>query len=271
MELKYKFLGYDEGNQTLGTYDTTDTNWGWSFSLKDLPMGRDLQLVESNIVLVGFDRGYFEIDINSGKPTKIVDRWSNVTSARRLKNGNTLITGQDLIKKGINVITLDPNDEIINTVYRTGDYVRMMRPTDTGTYLLGSDDHFLEVDKDLKYNRTLQAPGFEHAWLAHRYSDGTTLLSAGYGAFMANFDYQGNLENTFGSKKDVPEIVSPFFYAAFEILPNGGVLVANWQGHGKDNGNKGRQLVEFDTNGKYVGSWSNSSRISSLQGILLLK
>lgn len=270
MDLKYKFLGYDEGKQTLGTYDTTNPNWGWSFCLKDLPMGRDLQLVESDIALVGFDRGYFEININSGKPTKIVDRWNNVSSARRLKNGNTLITGQNLIEKGINVITLNSNDEIIKTVYRAGDYVRMMRPTNTGTYLLGSDDHFLEVDEELKNDCILQAPGFEHAWLAHRYPDGTTLLSAGYGGFMAKFNYDGHLEYTFGSKKEVPEIVSPFFYAAFEILPYGGVLVANWQGHGEDNGNKGRQLVEFNDKGQYVGSWSNHKRISSLQGILLL-
>lgn len=271
MELDYKFLGYDEGKQTLGTYNTLDPNWGWTLTLEELPMGRDLQRINKNIALVGFDRGYFEIDINSGKPTKIIDRWKDVTSSRRLENGKTLITGLNLIEEGINVITLNSHDEIIKVVKRKGDYVRMMRPTHSGTYLLGSDNHFLETNEDLKGESRLVAQGFEHAWLAHRFLDGTTLVSAGYGGFMAKFDSKGNLQRLFGAKKDVPIEVSPFFYASFEILVNGGVLVANWQGHGINNGCKGRQLVEFDKKGNYVGSWSNRNRISSLQGILLLK
>lgn len=270
MELKYKFIGYDEGKQTLGAYDTADPNWGWTISIEHLPLGRDLQLLDNDIALVGFERGYFEINIINGEVTKIFDKWRNVTSVRRLKNGNTLITGQDLINKGINVITLDPKDKIIKIANRMGDYIRMMRPTNRSTYLLGSDDHFLEVDDELNEMCTFRTEGFEHAWLAHRYSNGSTLLSAGYGGFMAKFDSKGKLEKVFGSKSEVPSFVSPFFYAAFEILPEGGVLVANWQGHGIDNGHKGRQLVEFDKHGQYVGSWSNGSRISSLQGFILI-
>ncbi|WP_053228382.1 hypothetical protein [Spirochaeta cellobiosiphila] len=270
MILKYKFLGYDEGKQTLGTYDTTNPDWGWTLNIDDYPLARDLQHIGTNLALVGFDRGYFELDSKSGQIHKVVDRWKDVSSCRRMENGNTLVTGLDLEEKGINVLTLNPRDELVNVATREGVYVRMMRPTDSGTFLIGSDSHFLETNSELIEIQKLSHDKFLHAWLAHRYKDGSTIVSAGYGAFMAKFDKAGQLLETFGGHNEVPEEIAPFFYAAFEILPDGGVLVANWQGHGRDNGTKGKQLVEFDINGKYRGSWSNPERISSLQGLLLL-
>ena len=105
---------------------------------------------------------------------------------------------------------------------------------------------------------------------AERMADGSTLVSAGYGAFMARFDRRGNLTSTFGGVNLMPEEVSPFFYATFQVLDDGRVMVANWQGHGPGNGHKGRQLLEFSAGGKLLDSWSDPHKISSLQGILIL-
>ena len=68
----------------------------------------------------------------------------------------------------------------------------------------------------------------------------------------------------------MPDEVSPFFYATFQVLDDGRVMVANWQGHGPENGHKGRQLLEFSAAGKLLNSWSDPHKISSLQGILIL-
>lgn len=264
-----RFLGYDEGHQTLGLFHTDHPGEGWSLSLAELPLARDLQKVGDNRALVGFDRGYFEVDLATGQPVKVVDRWKGVTSVRRLA-GTTLVTGIDLAgATGITVLTLDAHDQVVKTVRRDGTYVRLLRPTPEGTWLLGADDHFLETDENLVEIRRLSAPGFRHAWLAHRFSDGTTLVSGGYGPFFAVFDKAGTLVRTFGGKGLVPDEVSPNFYASFELLGDGGILVANWQGHGPDNGAKGRQLIEFGPGGEYRSSWS-SLGISSLQGILVL-
>ena len=73
-----------------------------------------------------------------------------------------------------------------------------------------------------------------------------------------------------GEAAQVPAEVDPFFYASFERLPDGHLLVANWQGHGPDNGHKGRQLLEFDAGRQLIGGWSAPQRISSLQGILVV-
>jgi hypothetical protein len=264
-------LAYDEGKQTLGLVHTDRPGEGWTMSLAELPLARDLQRLDRGRALVGFDRGYFEVDLANGRIVKVVDRWKNVSSVRRLANGHTLVVGLDLDggTGGIVVLTLDAHDTLVKTARREGTYVRLLRPTPEGTWLIGADDHFLETDEDLVEVRSLAAPGFRHAWMAHRYTDGTTLVSGGYGPFFAVFARDGALVRTFGAKDQVPAEVSPNFYASFEFLDRG-MVVANWQGHGPANGAKGRQLVFFGPDGEYQGSWSDPERISSLQGILVL-
>ncbi len=264
-------LAIDEGRQRLHLVDTGDAAAGWQRDLADFPLARDLQRIGRDRALIGFERGFIEIDIGSGAVLRTCDRWRGVTAARRLPDGRTLVTGMNLdgSTNGINVVTLDADLRETASVRREGDYVRLMRPAGDG-YLLCTNDHILETDAALRPVRKLAAPGFEHAWKAERLADGGTLVSAGYGAFMACFDAGGALVRTFGAAGQVPDEVAPFFYATFQVLCDGRIVVANWQDHGPDNGHKGRQLLTFDAAGRLLGAWSDPQRISSLQGILVL-
>jgi hypothetical protein len=266
---KLGFLGYDEGKQTLGLYQT-NKDGGWTLDLTELPLARDLQRVGTDTALVGFDRGFFEVQLSSGRVLGVTDRWRGVTSVSRRPDGTTLVTGVDLEEPGVNVVTLDESGAVVRVARRDGTYVRLMRVTAAGTYLLCCDDHILETAPDLTAVGTLAAPGFRHAWMPHRFADGSTLVSAGYGAFLARFDARGALVQTFGGAGQVPAEVEPFFYATFHVFDDGSLVAANWQDHGPDNGRKGRQLVEFAADGSYRGAWSDPRRISSLQGILIL-
>ena len=271
MTMNHRLLAVDEGRQRLSLIDTTRPGEGWSRELADFPLARDMQRLGPDRALIGFERGYFEIDIASGEVLSACDRWADVTSVRRLNDGVTLVTGYDLDGEGgINVLTLDAGGKLLRSARRDGDYVRLMRPTPSGGYLLCMNDHILETDSALNALRELRAPGFEHAWKAERCADGSTLVAAGYGGFMARFDGEGKLIHTFGGAGDVAAEIAPFFYASFQQLKNGHLVVANWQGHGPDNGAKGRQLLEFDAAGRLLGGWSDPQRISSLQGILIL-
>jgi hypothetical protein len=91
---------------------------------------------------------------------------------------------------------------------------------------------------------------------------------------MVLFDAAGDVLLRFGAAADLPADVranvAPFFYASFQQLDDGRLLVANWQGHGPDNGHKGRQLLAFDAERRLVATWSAPDRISSLQGILVV-
>jgi hypothetical protein len=272
MKLDHQFLAIDEGRQRLSLIDTLRPGAGWTLDLADFPLARDMQRLDRDRALIGFERGYFEVAIASGKVLSACDRWSEVTSAQRQQDGSTLVTGHDLDggKGGITVLTMDAGDKLLHTARRDGTYVRLMRRTADGNYLLCMNDHILETDSGLNALRELRAPGFEHAWKAERCADGSTLVAAGYGAFMARFDAQGTLMHTFGTAEELREPVAPFFYASFQQLPNGHLAVANWQGHGPDNGAKGRQLLEFDAGGRLLGAWSDPELISSLQGILIV-
>ena len=266
-----RMLAVDEGRQLLSLIDTGTNTFHWTLDLAAYPLARDLQRLDAERVLVGFDRGFFELEWRTGRVLSVCDRWTDVTAVTRLPDGQTLVTGTNLDGGGgVTVLTLDRDLHVVQTARRAGDYVRLMRLTRDGTYLLCTNDHILETTPALEALREFRAPGFEHAWKAVRREDGSTWVSAGYGAFMAVFGADGALQRTFGGAGQVPEEVAPFFYASFEFLSNGDLLLANWQGHGPDNGHKGQQLLQFGEEGQVVAAWSAGDRISSLQGLLVI-
>lgn len=271
MSLPQRLLAIDEGRQRLHLIDTAAPGAGWQRDMADFPLPRAMQRTSPDLVLIGYDRGFVELNIETGAVQRVCDRWRGVTAVHRLDDGRTLVAGMDLtgVANSIDLLTLDRDMNVMAHVRRDGDYVRGMTRLSTG-YLLCTNDHILETDEALQPLRKLAAPGFEHAWKAHRFADGSTLVSAGYGGFMARFAADGQLTGTFGGAGQVPADVAPFFYASFVVLDNGHILVANWQGHGADNGHKGRQLLEFSVDGQLLASWSDPQRISSLQGILPL-
>lgn len=266
-----RLLAIDEGRQQLSHVDTATDTFHWTLDLSPYPLARDLQRLDARRVLVGYDRGFFELDIEAGRVLTACARWTDVTAVHRRPDGFTLVTGWNLDGTGgVNVLTLDSAWNVVGTARRDGDYVRLMRATQDGTYLLCTNDHILETAPDLTERRRFGVSEFEHAWKAERNGDGTTLVSGGYGAVMVLFDGAGNVRQRFGAAADLPAEVAPFFYASFQQLDDGRLLVANWQGHGPDNGHKGRQLLEFDAQRRLIGTWSAPQRISSLQGILVL-
>lgn len=267
----FAFLGIDEGRQRLYRFEGGLTGPLWELDLAGYPQARALQRVGPDRALVGYDRGFLELDIRTGELVDAQDRWRDVTSATRFPDGRTLLAGLDLDGRGgVTLLELDAHGAVTREARREGDYVRLTRPTQQGTWLVCMDDRVLETDGELRELRRFGAEGFKHAWSAHRFADGSTLISAGYGAFMARFDAAGRLSLVFGAAGQVPQEASPFFYAAFDVLADGRIAVANWQGHGPGNGSKGRQLIVFAPDGQYLASWSDAGRISSLQGLLIL-
>lgn len=272
MDLRHQFLAIDEGRQSLHLVDTTLAEPVWRLDLRGYPLARDLQRIAPTRALVGHDRGFFEVDIPSGRLVSDCATWTGVTAVHRMPDGRSLLTGLDLDGSGgVQVLTLDADNRVVDRARRDGDYVRLMRVTPQQRYLLCTDDRIVETDRELRTLREYRAEGFRHAWMAQRCADGTTLVSAGYGAFMARFDADANLIASFGHATDLPVEIEPHFYASFQVLANGHVVVVNWAGHGPDHAYKGRQLLEFAADGQFLGSWSSTGSISSLQGMLVLQ
>jgi WD40 repeat protein len=271
MNKRYDFMGIDEGKQNLFRGDTLSGKIHWIKSLEDYPTARAMQRLDDDTILLGYERGYCIVEISKGNVIHDCSRWENVTSAYRCDDGTTLLTGLDLNgKNGVCVITLDNNDQIIHTAVQEGDYVRLMTVSDDKKYLLSTNDHVTICDRELNTEKNLSVEGFLHAWQTKIMPDRSLLVSAGYGAFITRFSYAGDVLSTFGKIGQVPEEVEPNFYAAIDIADDGNILVANWQGHGPDNGSKGRQLILFSSDGEFLDSWSFGDKISSFQGLLLL-
>jgi hypothetical protein len=268
--IKHDFLAIDEGLANLLHINENDPSKNWL-----VPVGqataRDMQLIGGGRVLIGHDAGYSEFDIATGKKVHEVATYKGVTSARRLPNGNTLITGVNLAgNTGVVVLEVDAANAIKNKTIFPGNYVRLMRETAQGTFLLMNDTMIREGDRTGKLLHEWTVPGFRHAWKAVRLPNGHTFASAGYGAFLVELDQNGQVVHKFGAKGETPDAVNTNFYATFQLLPNGDVVVANWQGHGPGHGASGRQILEFDKAGKVVWDWSDPKIISSLQGVLVL-
>jgi len=268
--IQHNFLAIDEGHATLLRVNERDQSGNWLVPIGQ-PAARDMQLIGDGRVLIGHHHGYSEFDIALGRLVKEYKAFTGVTAVRRQPDGHTIIAGVDIPgTKGVTVLELDANDQEMRRTIFPGDYVRLIRQTEQGTYLMSCNDRIREGSREGIYLREYPVEGFYHAWKALRLPNGNLIVSAGYGAFVVELDAGEKILRQFGGKGRVPEKVRPFFYAMFQLLPNGNIVLANWQGHGPGFGNSGVQLLEFDVAGEIVWSWSKAELISSLQGVLVL-
>jgi hypothetical protein len=268
--IRHRFVAIDEGLGTLLHIDESDPSRDWIVPIGQ-PQARDLQLVGGNRILVGHHHGYTEYDLCTGTPVSTFAELEGVTSVRRQEDGSTLIAGVNLAgNPGVSVLTIDVGYHIRHRAAFPGDYVRLVRQTTSGTFLMCCNDRIREGSPEGGYLREFSVDGFYHAWKAVGLANGHLLVSAGYGAFLVELDKTGKVVRRWGGKDAVPDRVNPLFYAMLQLLYNGHVVVANWQGHGPGHGGSGIQLLEFDTSGAIVWQWSDPERISSLQGLVVL-
>lgn len=268
--IRHEFIVIDEGLVQLLHVDERDPSRDWTAPIPH-PQARDMQLIGGGRLLVGHHHGWCEYDVETGDLLDDFAPYEGVTAVRRQPDGSTIVAGVDIAgATGVVVLQLDTGrDEIHRTVF-SGDYVRLIRQTDQGTYLMSCNDRIREARPDGTMVRDFVVEGFLHAWKSVRLPNGNLLVSAGYGAFMVELDPDGEVVRKFGTREELPESVRPFFYAMFQMLPNSHVVLANWQGHGEGFGGSGVQLLEFDAAGDVVWTWSDSARISSLQGLLVI-
>ncbi len=263
-----KLLLRDEGRSQLAYIDLADSTKNWYVPV---PPGRDMQLVGNGRVLIGTGTGYEERDIRTGNKLFELTNFSGTVAARRLRNGNTLLTGLNWRdKKGIVLLEIDQNGSTQRMMnYPDFTYVRLVRETPAGTFLIAADDTIIEGNTagNILWQARLTGRDKPHAWQALRLANGQTMVSSGYDANFQLFAADG----TFISSITGPAEVKPVFYAGFQVMENGNYVVTNWQGHGPGFGASGTQLLEYNPAGELVWSWKQyPNRFSSLQGVIVL-
>lgn len=263
-----RLLLRDEGKSQLSYIDIAHPEKNWYIPI---PPGRDIQLVGRGRVLIGTGNGYEEREIATGNKLFELTSFTGTVAARKLRNGNTLLTGFNWQgKKGIVLVEVNSSGIIQRTInYIEFDYVRLVRETPAGNLLVTTNNTVFEGNDagNIIWRAKVRSAVDAHAWQALRLANGQTLVSAGFAKNFQFFSADGKMVDSISG----PAEVNPNFYAGFQILANGNYVVANWQGHGPNFGASGTQLLEYSSEGKLVWKWQqDSAKFSSIQAVIVL-
>jgi hypothetical protein len=263
-----RLLLRDEGKSQLAYIDIANPGKNWYVPV---PAGRDIQLVGNGRVLIGTGNGYEEREIATGNKVFELTTFTGTVAARRLRNGNTLLTGVNWQgKKGIVLVEVNATGTVLRTInYIAFDYVRLVRELPSGNFLITSNKTAFEGNDAgaVVWQAKIISAVDPHAWQALRLANGQTIVSGGFSKNFQLFNADGKLTDTITG----PAEVKPNFYAGFQILANGNYVVCNWQGHGPSNGEKGTQILEYTPAGKLAWKWQqDAAKFSSIQGLIVL-
>jgi hypothetical protein len=264
--IQHAFVATDESGQQVLRVDPAHPFRNWRVPLQ----ARDLQLVGNERLLVSVLSGYRELSLADGTVVRQVDGFDRIFTARRTAAGHTFLGGYGGTT-AIQIIELGPDDKPLATIAVDPlvTNIRLMRLTPTGTFLLGSGKDLCEVDRAGQIVRKQTLPDANHIYKAVRLTDGHTLAASGYGAFLAEIAPDGTVVRTLG-KSENQRVKAPFFFADFQILANGHIVVCNWMGHQREDSRKGPQLNEYDADGNLVWTWHDAEMAGCLHGIIVL-
>ncbi|MES2745503.1 MAG: hypothetical protein V4655_08745 [Bdellovibrionota bacterium] len=277
-----RFLVADDGLQKIAYVNLDDPSKDW-----DIPVGAsiwDMQLGGGGKVLVPTTDGlggYYEIDIEQGRIAQAYTSFGFVRSVQRLKNGNTLIAGENLKgNEGLVIIEVDPSQTVLDVKtkkFPKAKNSRVIRRTFDNTFLMGStidnqSDHvLLEMDEHgFEVQRFLVGTGPAH--MGVRMQNGDTAVTSGRDRKLLILGKDGKLKETITLENQEGKTpIDPFQAGFFQILANGHYVLANWQGKNITSGRKGHQLVEYNAKGKQVWAWKQDpKRFSSISAVLVL-
>ena len=251
----------DEARSMVSYVEIGNPAAGWQVAV---PYGRDMQLVGDGRFLIGTDNGYEERALADGAMVAEQAGFAGTLSAHRLRNGNTILAGVNWQGgTGIVLVEVDSAGAIHRRVTFGGfSFVRLIRQTPSGTFLVTADDVVLEGDDTGRILWRADVPRVgttaSHVWQALRIPTGETVVSTGYGASLQFFDAGGALVRTITG----PAEVIPNQFVGFQILADGSFVVANWQGHSGER--MGVQLLQYDPSGALVWSYRPDVATESL-------
>ncbi|MGO8750479.1 MAG: PQQ-binding-like beta-propeller repeat protein [Thermoguttaceae bacterium] len=266
LQTKHRLLAIDNHWNRLLYLDECRPGKSWTIAI---PGGsRDLQLVGDGKVLVSHGNGAAEYDLATGRRLKwIVERYSQINTARRLANGNTLL-GADTAA-GVVLYELNRDGKQIDRRQLKGlKDLRLLRPVENGNLLMTVSGPCRAIEVDREGKIVWQAPLSDKGYKAVRLANGNTMASTGGTATVVEFDRSGRAVFTAGGKKAHPSLGLDWF-SGFDLLPNGNIVVANWLGHGKFG--QGPHLVEFDRNNRLVWKWEDHRQAAAITNVLVVE
>ncbi len=277
-----RFLVADDGKQQISLVNLDDPSKDWDLKVEATIW--DMNLAGDGILLVPTTEGiggFHEIDIQSGKIIRSHTELGFVRTVQRLSNGNTLVVGENLKgNEGTVALEITKDGEILESKTKRFPKIknsRVIRRTEDNTYLMGStidneNDHYLiEMDQH-GYELMRFRVGSGPAHMGLRLGNGDTLVTSGRDLKLIFFSKDGKVKREIKMQNQDGKIpIDPFQAGYFQILENGHFVMNNWQGKNPNLGRKGRQLVEYNAEGKQVWAWKQDpQRFSSISAFIIL-
>ncbi len=273
-EIKHRFLAYDEGRAQLHYVNQHSPDKDWKLQLSKTL--RDFQVIGGDKVIVAQPFGYSVYNLATRESVKDVKvpEFDGGISARRRAHGETVLGAN--VEGGVCVVELDKENKVVRKMTVPGiRTLRMIRLASDGNVLLAEEAGLTEVAFDSqapeggKIIKRISLPNGRNAFMALKKDDGSYLLSGGFAKALFAFAPDGKLRQTF-ALKGPPEGSGPLFFAGFQLLKNGNLVLCNWTGHGAKDSSKGWQLVEFAPDGTLVWHWHNAEQAGTLINIVIL-
>lgn len=261
--IKHRFLAVDNGANRLVLVDQTGGK-GWSVAI---PAGsRDLQWLPGGKVLVSHGNGAAEYALADGAKGWTVDGYADITTARRLANGNTLLGGNTA---GVTLYEVGQDKSRKSTLNLPGlADLRLARRLADGHTLLGLAASHKIVETDAKGAIVWTGALTDKGYVAYRLANGHTVAASGEDCLVYDFAGDGKATVLAGGLAKHPG-KGLLWFSGFEILVDGHFFIANWNGHGKEG--QGPHAVEFDAANNLVWSWADHAAAATVTNVMTVE
>jgi hypothetical protein len=251
--------------------DTT-VNSGRQIALVANPAVTDAGPLTGKAIMISVNKGYQEYHPTTGERlvNVVLAGTTGVRGAVRLPTGNTLLgVGDNKLR------VVDKNGATVGTECTLpgagADSLRVLtRDEATGNILLGRLLDIFIVNETCQQQWTAKLPTGSKAYSVFPRVGGGVWATSGAPSTVIEYDQAGTIVSQLGGKTAHPGIGLDFF-SGFEILPNGNIVAANWQGHVEAPAATTPHLVEFDKTNKLVWKWGNQTLARQITNTLILR
>lgn len=260
-----QFILYDDSGGRLLYVNNANPSANWT---SNSGSGRDLQLVGGGRVALGKSDGWDEYLLSDGTKAGGQHGFAGTQTVHRMADGNTILASAS--GAGIVLKLVSATGQMTSQITYAGfSYVRMVRPTSTGTFMVAADTVAFEGDAQGNVLSQGTIAGGQHTWKAMRLANGNIGVTSGYGATLLIYDSTWKLLQTIGGKS-APNAaqIAPWFYADYHVMPNGDFFLVNSQAdRTMDNS---VQLLEYSPTGTLVWQQKQPAGVHSLEEAIIL-
>jgi hypothetical protein len=283
-EICHEFYANDNARNQLN-YVNEFNGKTWAKPVNDTTVnsGRQIELVANaavtdagaltgKAIMISVNKGYQEYHPTTGERlvNVVLAGTTGVRGAVRLPGGNTLLgVGDNKLR------VVDKNGATVGQECTLpgsgGDSLRVLTRDDaTGNILLGRLLDLFIVNETCQQQWNAKLPAGSKAYSVFPRVGGGVWATSGAPSTVIEYDQAGTIVSQIGGKTAHPGIGLDFF-SGFEILPNGNIVAANWQGHVEAPAAETPHLVEFDKTNKLVWKWGNQTLARQITNTLILR